>query len=188
MPESSGQVSRAAGLLRVEALFLYSSRCLRQVSRLLLDTWSAVARAHRHLYVCYTTAASRESKLLAALWSRAFILRGDVASGSYETKRSLRSYVSCALAHWSRHSARAPQWSLALEELAFASVLPLGVIALGGLIRRGTTCFAVQTTPLRLRSPDFRQRMCDKGGGNNPVLLRRCAIICGTEALNSGLT
>ena len=41
----------------------------------------------------------------------------------------------------------------ALEELALPSVLPLGEIGVEGVIRRGTTCFAVQTTPLRLRSP-----------------------------------
>ena len=57
----------------------------------------------------------------------------------------------------------------ALEELALPSVLPLGELALAVSIRRGTTFFAVQTTPLRLRSPDFRQRMPNDQGGNNPV-------------------
>ena len=57
----------------------------------------------------------------------------------------------------------------ALEELALPSVLPLGEIGVEGVIRRGTTCFAVQTTPLRLRSPDFRQEDANDQGGNNPV-------------------
>ena len=48
MPQCARQISRAARLLRVEALFLDSTRRFRQVSRLLLDAWSAVALAEGH--------------------------------------------------------------------------------------------------------------------------------------------
>ena len=157
MSESTGQVSRAARFFGVEALFLYSSRRFRQVSRLLFYARCAVALAQRHLcYVFSTTAASRESKLQPG---------SLVVTCFYSARRRRQRFVRneavvaqlcklCLSPLVTALSARA-RVVQALEELALPSVLPLGEIGTEGLIRRGTTCFAVQTTPLRLRSPDF---------------------------------
>ena len=155
MPQCPRQISCAARLLRVEALLLDSATRLGQVSRLLLDARRAVARAQGHGVSLRVTAASRESKLLAALWSRAFILRGET-SGFYETMLSLRSYVSCALTHWSALSAHAPCGGPALE-----SAWPSGIDTLGfdasfeRCIRHNTTCFTLHTTPIAFCSLAF---------------------------------
>ena len=103
----TGQISRPARLLRVEALLL---RVLASANiELLLDrARRCSSQGHGFLYMI---AASRGNST-AALWSRA-VSRRDVAN-RFKTKLSLRSYVLW-LPHRSRHSARAPQWSLALE-------------------------------------------------------------------------